>query len=187
MDYRRNLILLMKKNLLLIMRCPTVNVTGGTFFIYFSTKQSSTHPHFFVQNQLHECLKCDKCSQPHQHSSQPSKNTGRHPLMRVPAYCMMMPCVGVFLPWLTSDYCDVCWESCIWFHWLVLQGFTGLTGLFPSKCEGIVSLCCTWASCWLCTQTGKLLKMGIAGFVFTQNLTLHGGWKSCCCNHICSL
>lgn len=133
-------------------------------------KQSSTHPHLFVQNQLHERLKCDKCSQPHQHNSKPSKNTGRHPLMRAPpAYCMMMPCVGVFPPWLTSDYCEVCWKSCIWFHWLVLQGFTGLTGLFLSKCEGIVSLRCTWASCWLCAQTGKLLKMGITGFVSTRS------------------
>lgn len=69
-----------------------------------------------------------------------------------------------------------CWKSCIWFHWLVLQRFTGLTGLFPSKCEGTVSLCCTWASFRLCAQAGKLLKAGITGFVLSEP-TLHGGSK----------
>lgn len=131
-------------------------------------KQSSTHPHFMFRS---SCMNVSNVINVHSHintTANLSKTQADIPWWE-PAYCTMMLCVGAFPPWLTSDYCDVCWESCIWFHWLVLQGFTGLTGLFPSKCEGIVSLCCTWASCWLCAQTGKLLKMGITGFVFTQS------------------
>ena len=38
---------------------------------------------------------------------------------------------SIFPPWFTPDKCRVRWERCVWFHWLALQGFAGLTGLFP--------------------------------------------------------
>lgn len=64
----------------------------------------------------------------------------------------------------------VCAESaaCGSSGWL-FKGLRDWQVYSPSKCEGIVSLCCTWASCWLCTQTGKL-KTWITGFVFSQIL-----------------
>ena len=60
----------------------------------------------------------------------PHQQSRDHPL-RMPAYRMVTSCISIFPPWFTPDKCRVCWERCIWFHWLALQGFTGLTGLFP--------------------------------------------------------
>ena len=52
-----------KKITCLIMSQPTQRVTGGTFIYIFEPRKTKQHtPSVFVQNQLHESLRCDECS-----------------------------------------------------------------------------------------------------------------------------
>ena len=82
-------------------------------------QSSSTHPQFCVYIRLWGwnvmCV--------HKHS-QPSENTNipQFPHKTPLASCIMIPPrFGISPPWYTSDKCDVCWERCMWFHWLVLR------------------------------------------------------------------
>lgn len=138
---------------------------GGGYRLHtcvLGTEQSRTHPHFLgvcLLDSGAEMWRVFTALPPNQQHSRSSEN--KHPTIPHKTPCILhddAPAPVSFHPG-SRQISVMCAEraacgSTGWFF----KGFTGLTGLFPSECGGIVSFCCTWASRWLRARTRTLLK-----------------------------